>query len=504
MIVLPGVFRSFAPYNSGRNCMGVRLNVLAQTFSTRTTTPLNSTVRVRFAPSPTGSLHIGGLRTALYNYLFARRSNGAFILRIEDTDTKRTLKGSASNLMRMLKWCGYVGGSYGPYRQSERLHLYQETADNLLKSGHAYRCFSKTTETHGPLPLAEENERLASGEPYTVRLVVPQSNSGFTTFIDQLRGEISVPNDTINAQILLKSDGWPTYHLASVVDDHKMKITHVIRGEEWLSSTPKHILLYRALQWPVPEFIHLPLLLNKDKSKISKRQKHAGVDWYQSQGYMPTALINFVALMGWSPSYNTEVCTMKTLQQTFDISKAQTSAAIVNTDKLDWLDKQHTLLAIQSSTTSSTKEIQMIEKNNAFNLACDVEYISSIIKLMNGRTATRQIFIDGALDKLNCNDELYETISNNYNNSWTSNSTNIMSNLYNNLYRIDSKDWTIENIQNTIKIEAKHNKLKIGQVMKPLRFAISGAVVGAPLANSISLLGRTTVLRRLQYAIDVC
>jgi glutamyl-tRNA synthetase len=287
-------------------------------------------VRVRFAPSPTGFLHIGGLRTALYNYLFARHHGGQFILRIEDTDQERTVPGAVENIIEMLSWAGlefdegpHVGGPYGPYVQSQRLELYRQQAQVLLERGAAYYAFDTPEELERmrarqraagvapkydrfsmrnsfTLPEDEVRRLLAEGAPAVVRLAVPLDRT--VSFTDIIRGAITVSARDLDDQVLLKSDGFPTYHLANVVDDHFMRITHVIRGEEWIPSTPKHVLLYEAFGWEMPQFAHLPLLLNPDRSKLSKRHGDVAVEDFRRQGYFPEALVNFVALLGWNPT----------------------------------------------------------------------------------------------------------------------------------------------------------------------------------------------------------
>ena len=285
---------------------------------------INETPRVRFAPSPTGYLHVGGLRTALYNYLFAKHNNGTFILRIEDTDRTRLVEGAVENLIDTLKWAGleydegpFVGGNYGPYIQSERLDIYKKYVDELIKSGKAYYCFcsserlEKIREEQQQqklqpkydkhcLKLSEEEikQKIANGESYVVRLNVQPDE--IIKIEDVIRGTVEFNSNIVDDQVLLKSDGFPTYHLANVVDDHLMKITHVIRGEEWLSSTPKHALLYDYFGWERPIFAHLPLLLNLDRKKLSKRQSDVAVEDFRDKGFLKEALVNFVALLGWT------------------------------------------------------------------------------------------------------------------------------------------------------------------------------------------------------------
>ena len=321
--------------------------------------------RVRSAPSPTGDPHVGTAYVTLFDYVWARKTGGEFVLRIEDTDRARSTPESEQAIMRALRWAGLawdegpdVGGPYAPYRQSERSDIYREHADILVEKGAAYRCFctpERLTELREQqkeqkgrfgydgrcreLGQQEVDKNLADGVPFTVRLCVPED--GGTTFEDLARGPITWANDQIDDQVLLKSDGFPTYHLASVVDDHLMRISHVIRAEEWISSTPKHVLLYKAFGWDMPTFIHLPLLRNKDKSKISKRKNPTSLDWYREQGYLPEALLNFLALMGWSMGEDREVFSLQEMIDAFSWDRVKTSGPVFDLQKLDWLNGEH-------------------------------------------------------------------------------------------------------------------------------------------------------------------
>ena len=323
-------------------------------------------VRVRFAPSPTGLLHVGALRTALYNDLFARHHNGKTILRIEDTDRTRFVEGAEQDFIDMCEWAGIkfdegptIGGEYGPYRQSERTDLYRQHAELLIERETAYYAFDTAEEIDamrtrqkaaGIAPKydrssmrnqftlgAEETARLlAEGAEHTVRLFVPLVGETRTT--DMVRGESVFANRLIDDQILLKSDGFPTYHLANIVDDHHMNITHVIRGEEWLPSLPKHIIMYEAFGWDPPQFAHLPLILNKDRKKFSKRDGDVSVVDFIEKGYMPEALVNFCALLGWNPSADREIYTYEEMTEAFEIAKVNKSGAIFDYEKLDWMN----------------------------------------------------------------------------------------------------------------------------------------------------------------------
>lgn len=324
-----------------------------------------NTPRVRFAPSPTGYLHVGGLRTALYNYLFARRLGGSIILRIEDTDRNRFVEGAAENLADMLAWAGLrfdegpgLGGDRGPYVQSERSAIYAAHVDRLLNEGKAYRCFCTPEELEvsrqrqiaekrdpaydGRCRLLSEEDaqrHLAEQHSFTVRMKVPLA--GQMNLRDLVRGDITVHYDAIDDQVLLKSDGFPTYHLANVVDDHAMGITHVIRGEEWLPSTPKHVLLYEFFGWEAPAFAHLPLLLNEDRSKLSKRQGDVAVEDYRNKGFLPAALVNFVALLGWNPGDDREMFTLAELEEVFSLDRVSKAGAVFDIEKLKWFNAQY-------------------------------------------------------------------------------------------------------------------------------------------------------------------
>lgn len=317
-------------------------------------------IRTRFAPSPTGYLHVGGLRTALYCYLFARKNKGQLVLRIEDTDQKRQVEGAEKNLIKTLAWSGiefdegpHVAGPYAPYRQSERTEIYRFHAHELIEKGKAYRCFCsedrlealRKQQEASKMPTGydgycrnltkeELESNLKKGIPHVIRLKVPKDQ--FIVFSDLVRGKVKVASHTIDDQVLLKSDGFPTYHLANVVDDHLMKITHVIRGEEWLPSTPKHILLYQAFDWDMPEFAHLPLILNPDRSKLSKRQGDVAVEDYMKKGYEKEEIINFIAFLGWNPGGTREIFSLPELVETFDLLKVQKGGAIFNGEKLKW------------------------------------------------------------------------------------------------------------------------------------------------------------------------
>ena len=329
-------------------------------------------IRDRFAPSPTGNVHVGSLRTALYNYLFAKKNNVQFLLRLEDTDRTRYEEGAVENLLGALMVTGVVPdeglfeedgkivqkGDYGPYIQSERLEIYKKYIDQLLENGQAYYCFctkerldevrekqkraAETPRYDGHcrnLPREEVEARVAAGEPYVIRLKLPEDH--VVTFDDAVRGRIEINTNDLDDQVLIKTDGFPTYHFAVVVDDHLMGITHVIRGEEWLPSTPKHVYLYECFGWEQPQYVHLSNILNDDHKKLSKRQGDVSVGDFLKKGYLPEALINFLALLGWSPEDEQEIFSMDELVEAFDLSRINKSGAVFDRAKLDWMNAHY-------------------------------------------------------------------------------------------------------------------------------------------------------------------
>lgn len=320
-------------------------------------------VRTRIAPSPTGMPHIGTLFQALLDYVYAKKHNGQFLVRIEDTDQSRFIEGAELAIFKSLEWIGIVPdesplhpGSFGPYRQSQRLALYAEHVQTLLDEGHAYYCFCsserldqvrKNMQAQGKPPMYDKHCRALDGseskqralhEPHVVRLKIPANET--IVLHDEVRGDIAFDSSVVDDQVLIKSDGFPTYHLAVVVDDHEMKITHVVRGEEWISSAPKHVLLYRYFNWSVPKFVHTPLLRNPDKSKLSKRHGHASVSWYVDSGYLPEAVINFLSSRVWNHPEGKEVYGIDELIKHFDFSEMHIQGPIVDLDKLKWLNGQ--------------------------------------------------------------------------------------------------------------------------------------------------------------------
>ena len=328
---------------------------------------------VRFAPSPTGFVHIGSLRTALYNYLFAKKTEGKYLLRVEDTDQTRLVEGALEGMLSAMAWAGinhtegvmmdenhqvFQEGENGPYIQSQRLDIYRTYIQQLLDSGHAYYCFcskerldelresqkaeGNTAKYDGhckSLTKEQIEENLRNNVPHVVRLKLPENYD--ITFNDIVRGQVTVNTNDIDDQVLMKTDGFPTYHMAVIVDDHLMGVTHVIRGEEWLPSTPKHVYLYEAFGWEAPTFVHLPNILNQDRKKLSKRQGDVAVEDFRRKGYLKEALVNYVALLGWSPDDNQEIFTMEELEHAFNLEKVSKSGGVFDVAKLNWMNNQY-------------------------------------------------------------------------------------------------------------------------------------------------------------------
>jgi glutamyl-tRNA synthetase len=469
-------------------------------------------IRTRFAPSPTGYLHIGGLRTALYNFLFAKKHGGKLVLRIEDTDRTRLVEGALPSLLKTLKATGVVPDE-GPYLQSERLKLYQEHAEMLLESGHAYRCFCSRERleemrkgqeaAHQPvkydracLSLAGEEvkSRLEKQEPHVVRLKVPD---GETSFDDVIRGRITIPNREVDDQVLLKSDGFPTYHLAVVVDDHLMKITHVIRGEEWLSSTPKHLMLYRAFGWEAPAFAHLPLILNPDRSKLSKRQGDVAVEDYLAKGYLPEALVNFVALLGWNPKADQELYTLKELTKLFDLEKVNKAGAVFNLEKLQWMNGQYL-------RRLTSKEIA--NKCQPFLKQAGIEVEAKTLEKICEVERERLVLLSGMSEKVGTYRHLpsYEASLLVWKKADQEDARQNLMKMIAFLEHQPAKIFSkILLLEEAISRYIKGEQLQNGNVLWPMRVALSGRAASPSPFELAWVLGREETLRRLGEALQL-
>lgn len=491
---------------------------------------MSDTVRVRFAPSPTGLLHIGGLRTALYNYLFAKHHNGKFILRIEDTDQNRYVDGAENDITTSLKWAGLnydegpdAGGEFGPYRQSERSALYLKYAEQLIAQGNAYYAFDTPediehlraqTDAEGNATLKydastrmsmknslslsgdETLAKLNSGEPYVIRLKVPESKQ--VIFYDIIRGHVSFDSSELDDQVLVKSDGLPTYHLANVVDDHLMQISHVIRGEEWLSSAPKHVLLYEYLGWETPKMAHLPLIMSPTGGKLSKRNAEklgipVNVRDYINGKYEPEALINFLAFLGWNPGDDSEILPLNELITHFSLEKVSKSGAVFNIDKLTWYNEHY------FRSRSETELLPMVKSDvNAagFTGVADATLLGAI-RLMKERVSNvAEIMRDGRFFFEAPSDYDEKTVAK----AWKEETPALLSDYVDSLKNISEFDASQLKDELTRLVEAKG--LGFGKLMLPLRLAVTGVGGGPDLFETMQLLGRDEVLARINRALQ--
>ena len=476
-----------------------------------------SSVRVRFAPSPTGHLHVGGLRTALYNYLFARHFNGKLVLRIEDTDRSRYVEGAVENLIETLKKCGIendegpqVGGSHGPYTQSERRDMYAEHAKFLLQSGNAYKCFctsdrlDKMRESQLAAGLPQQYDGLCrsldqreieknenSGLPYTVRLKVPENET--LEMEDMVRGKIEFDTSLIDDQILIKSDGYPTYHLANVVDDHFMDISHVIRGEEWLPSTPKHIIMYKAFGWDIPKFAHLPLLLNHDRSKLSKRQGDVAVEDYLKKGYLPEALINFVVLLGWNPGDDKELFSKDELINEFSIERVNKAGAVFDVAKLNWMNGQY----LRNMPDENYLSFVYPFVKEELSLSYDKHQIDQIIMLVKehldyGIQAKEHLGVFLSDDISIDSDESLDLIK-------LGTSKTVFNNFMKAMGNISTLDAAT--FKQEMKNIQKETGIKGKLLFMPFRIAMTGQMHGLDLATTVEIFGKEKVKARLENAL---
>jgi len=503
---------------------------------------MNKSIRVRFAPSPTGPLHIGGVRTALFNYLFAKKHGGTFVLRIEDTDQKRFVNGAEDYITNALNWCNIPfdegpgkDGDFGPYRQSERKNLYKQYVDLLIGNNKAYYAFDtaealdlerKNHEAKGKtfiynwhnrtrgrlvnsLVLSKEEvaEKIANGEDYVVRFLAPQDETLELT--DLIRGRIAIDTNTLDDKVLFKSDGMPTYHLANVVDDYLMNITHVIRGEEWLPSLALHQLLYNAFGWEAPEFAHLPLILKPTgKGKLSKRDGDKlgfpvfPLNWedpstdsiskgYKESGYFPEAVVNFLAFLGWNPGTEQELFSLSELVEAFDMKNVNKAGARFDPDKTKWFNHQY--MQKQSAETLSKIFIDTTPELKAI----DPDYVALVVDLIKERATfpsefwglshyffkAPETFAEAALKK-----------------AWKEHSKDLMSQLIGVLETAD--DSSVDGIQTTVKGWITENEIGFGKIMMPLRVALVGALEGVDVFDILYLIGKNEAAKRIQTLID--
>ena len=465
-----------------------------------------SEIRTRFAPSPTGYLHVGGLRTALYNYLFAKQNNGKFILRIEDTDQNRKVENAVENLIESLSWAGLefdegkdFGGEYGPYVQSERTELYRKHVNELIEKGDAYPCFCSSERL---AKMKEENpnsgydghcRRLSkeeveikknAGQSFVIRQKTPEE--GDVILYDIVRGKVVFPCTEVDDQVLLKSDGFPTYHLANVIDDHYMKISHVIRGEEWLMSTPKHLLLYGSFGWKAPKFAHLSLLLNTDKSKLSKRQGDVSVEDYRDKGYLKEALINFLALLGWNDGTNEEIFSMKQLIKKFSLKKVSKSGSVFDIDKLNWMNGQY----IRNLSKNEFYEVG--KKYFPGNTNLDKDVIVKILSLFQERVNR----LDEIREKVKLFTEEFPDLDEEAKNAINEDMLKVLRIMHKTLINNENFDGkifatTVSEAQNITGVKGKN-------LWMAARIGISSQLHGAELHKIAEILGRERCIARIQ------
>lgn len=509
-------------------------------------------IKTRFAPSPTGYLHVGGLRTALYCYLFARANKGKFVLRIEDTDQERYVEGATENLIKTLEWVG-LKWDEGPYIQSERKEIHEEYAQKLIESGHAYHCFCskerldqmrehQIANKQAPmynrhcldLPKSEVEAKIKAGEKFVIRQKIPYETIKFK---DLIRGNVQFDGKIIDDQVLIKSDGFPTYHLANVVDDHLMEITHVIRGEEWLPSTPKHIALYEAFGWEPPKFAHIPLLLNPDKTKLSKRQGHVSVEEYINEGYSREAIINFVVFLGWNPGggEEKEIYTLEELEKIFTLEKVHKAGAIFNLEKLDWFNwrwqKEKYLEELRDFAKKTDPKVEISEirqgqfsykfknqknedmflkergkklleicnKNIPEEFKKDKEFLLKALVtieekiLRNPKEVAENIKFYYNLPKYNKELLTHEKMGVDYNQALKSIKAAIKD-----LENLD--DWTIKALTETLLKTVEKSGVKNGQIFWPIRAALSGLEFSPGVFEIAWVLEKKETIKRLKQA----
>lgn len=493
---------------------------------------MNNKPRVRFAPSPTGYLHIGSLRTALYCFLYAKKYKGEYFLRIEDTDQKRLVPGAVEKLLESLEWAGVKHkegvmfdesralvrkvvekGEYGPYIQSKRLEIYQKYARELVDKGKAYYCFctperldslravqekAKLAPAYDKLCLKtysrkEADEKIKSGEKYVIRFDVPET--GETEFEDAVRGKMNFVNKNLDDYVLLKSDGYPTYHLAHVVDDHLMKTTLVIRGEEWLPSTPKHILLFKAFGWEPPQYAHLSTILNKNtKKKLSKRDGDVSVEDFKNKGYLPEAVVNFIALLGWNPKTEREIFSLDALAEEFDVAKLNKAGAIFDLEKLDWMNGMY----IREKSMKDLAELCRPYLAKYEDKLSD-EYLEKIVSVERERMKKLSDIAENTefyFDSPEYDSEIlkWKEMSNEDLKKTLEKSLEILSG-------IEKGDWTLEGIKD--KLMAVADPKNRGELLWPLRVALTGKEKSPSPWEVAWVIGKNESINRIKKAVSL-
>ena len=471
-------------------------------------------VRTRIAPSPTGDPHVGTAYVALFNMAFAHSQGGQFLLRIEDTDQARSTPESEKAILDALKWLGLEwdegpdnGGPKGPYRQSERSDIYQKYAQELIDDGHAFRCFCSPEELdemrasqiankeplgydgrHMDLSDEDVESRIANGDPYVVRMKVPRE--GTCTFSDMLRGEVSIDWAQIDYQVLLKADGMPTYHLANVVDDHLMEITHVIRGEEWINSAPKHILLYQYFGWEIPALCHLPLLRNVDKSKLSKRKNPTSILYYQRMGYLPEALLNYLGRMGWSMPDEREKFNLNEMLEAFDIGRVSLGGPVFDVEKLSWLNG----VWIRDELTDDQLADRLHDwALNRDSLKAFLPFARQRMEILSDFAPLGSYLVSGMLP-IRLEDLKSSGMDENQ----------LLEVLQYALWRLEAvQDWNRDNIFKALQSIADGMNIKLKPFLVPLFIAITGSTASISVMDSMNLLGADMSRARLRHAIEL-
>ncbi len=471
-------------------------------------------VRVRVAPSPTGDPHVGTGYIALFNYAFAHNMGGKFILRIEDTDQARYRADSEAAIMQALRWLGVewdegpdVGGDYGPYHQSKRTEIYRKHCNMLIESGKAYRCFCSAerltelretarAEKRNPkydghcksIDAAQAAKRVEGGEDFVVRMIVPQEGS--VVFQDRLRGQVEISVDQLDDQVLLKSDGFPTYHLANVVDDHLMEITHVIRAEEWVSSTPKHVLLYEAFGWQAPEWIHMPLLRNTDKSKISKRKNPVSINYYRDIGILPDALRNFLGIMGYSLGDDKEIFDLKEMVETFNFERVSLGGPVFDQDKLRWMNEQY----IHKLSHEDLVDALIEWRYGREHLRKVAPLIRERIKTLSDFASATEFMFSGDVEYTAFADKLkIPEVSN----------KDLKKGLLELLEDYDQLDgYSAEDLEATSRAFCEKKGWKAKHLFMLLRVGSTGRMASPPLFETMTVVGKEITRRRLRELAD--
>ena len=483
---------------------------------------MDKPVRVRYAPSPTGFPHVGNIRTALFNWLYARHTGGKFIVRIEDTDTARTVPGSLEAILDSLRWLGLdwdegpeVGGDYGPYVQSQRLETYKKIAEKLIAEGFAYRCYctserleamrtEQTANKQTPgydrhcrnLSAVERQKLEASGDSSVIRFKTPLD--GRTIFQDMLRGEVAFENSTVDDFVLLKTDGFPVYHLANVIDDHLMDISHVLRAEEWLSSTPKHVMLYNALKFDPPQFAHMPLILGPDRSKLSKRHGAATLTEYRDQGYLQETMLNFLALLGWSLDDKNEIFSRQQLVDIFSLERVSRTAGIFNKEKLDWLNGMYIRTLPVDDLTA--RVLPFMEKYLPPDVRrpLDINYVRQIMPLIRERIVTLKDAAAYAdfffLDNLE-----YDSVQLVGKKMTAEAVLTALKGAETELSALE--DFNPAVLEDTLRHLADELGIKTGELFNPLRVATTARDAAPPLFETMAVLGQARCLKRINAAL---